>query len=254
MTAARALVVSVHDVAPPQWGQVRAMLDRLAAVGVRRRSLLVVPDFHGRAPIDEHDGFCAWLRDRRAEGDEIVLHGYAHREVRAPRGAVARFKNRWFTLGEGEFLSLDYEEACQRIQRGLAMLARVGLGARGFVPPAWLINDAGLKAAHDCGLDYTNSYLKVSDLTHGRTRFAPSLVFGPGHLDEDLGIRLQDGAFRAAARSPVVRVALHPPCLANPERWARIVTLVERHLRGREAITYAELLARWRARPAGSAS
>lgn len=250
MSATKSLVVSVHDVAPPQWGQVRAMLDRLAAVGVRRRSLLVVPNFHGHSPIDEREDFCGWLCERQRDGDEIVLHGFEHLEVCPPRGVTARFKNRWFTQGEGEFLSLDYARARARIERGLAMMGQAGLDVQGFVAPAWLINRHGVKAAGDCGLQYTNSYLTFSDLRNGWTRFAPSLVFGPGHLNEDVGIRLQGGMFRAVAVSPVVRIALHPPCIEHPARWERIVAVVERHARDREAITYAQLLEQWRTRSA----
>ena len=252
MSATKPLVVSVHDVAPPQWDQVRGMLDRLAAVGVRRRSLLVIPDFHGRARLDQHQDFCAWLRDRQRDGDEIVLHGYEHIAVRAPRGALERFKNRWFTKDEGEFLSLDYPQARARIERGLAVLERAGLAAQGFVAPAWLFTHAGADAARDCGLQYTNSYLTFSDLANGATRFAPSLVFGPGPLNEDAIISIQEHLFPAAALSPVLRVALHPPCIDHATRWERIVAIIERHLRYREAISYAQLLERWRTPPAQS--
>ncbi len=53
------------------------MLDRLAAVGVVRRSLLVIPNFRDGGGIDEHEALhqltSITLQD---DGDEMVLHGY----------------------------------------------------------------------------------------------------------------------------------------------------------------------------------
>jgi uncharacterized protein len=246
VSASKWLVVSVHDVAPPSWDQVRRMLDALEAVGVSRRSLLVIPNFRGRWPIDEHEAFCADLRDLQRAGDEVVLHGYEHTGVGTPSGPIARFKNRWFTVGEGEFLALDYRDARDRIERGLALARRVGLDVPGFIAPAWLINDDGLRAARDCGFQYTNSYLQLTDLVGGRSRFAPSLVFGPGALNEDLGIGVQARVSRLLARSPIVRVALHPPCIDHPARFTRVLSMIRTQLAEHQPITYIDLLSRLR--------
>ena len=254
MSAPARLVVSVHDVAPPHADRVRRMLDLLASIGVERRSLLAIPNYHGQSPIDRDDRFCAWLRACQHRGDEIVLHGYEHIGVGAPTTMRERFENRWSTQGEGEFLSLDYAQAADRIQRGLTLAARVGLEVRGFVAPAWLINRDGLRAARDLGCEYTNSYLGIADLRSGRSYFAPSLVFGPGHLNEDLGISLQARASAALDHCPTVRVVLHPPCIDHPARMARIVSLIERQLRSHRPVTYWELLGSLRASPLNEAS
>ena len=249
MSDPRHLVVSVHDVAPPQWHQVRRLLDQLAAIGVRHRSLLVIPNYHGHSPIDKHEAFGEWLRHRQREGDEVVLHGYEHLGIGAPRTVHDRFKNRWFTQGEGEFLSLDYARARERIERGLAMFHRVGLDAHGFVAPAWLITPDGVRAARDCGFQYTNSYLRFSDLQNGWSRLAPSLVFGPGHLNEDIGIHVQARVSRALACSSIVRVVLHPPCADHQARLTRIVGMITKHLRRHEPVSYLQLLTRLREPP-----
>src|SRR5512144_1309048 len=115
MTRPGRLVVSVHDVTPPTQDQVRRMRDLLDDIGVTRCSLLVIPNFRGRHPIDADAGFCAWLAGLRDRGDEIVLHGFEHVEVVAPTRVTERFKNRWYTKGEGEFLALDAAEAHARI-------------------------------------------------------------------------------------------------------------------------------------------
>ena len=251
MSGARRLVVSVHDVTPESRSRVESMLEMLTRLGIARRSLLVVPNFRGTRPLDADEDFCAWLRGCRARGDEIVLHGYEHVGVGRPRTAGERLRNRWFTQGEGEFLSLDYHAAFDRIARGQAMLRRAGLHPQGFVAPAWLITRDGLRAARDLGFQYTNTYLTVADLARERRHWVPSFVFGPGHLDEDLGIALQRGLALLAASCPVVRVVLHPPCVDHRARLARVLALIDAQRLGREPITYLQLLEALR-RPAGS--
>ena len=247
MTRAGRLVVSVHDVAPPTRDQVQRLLDMLAEVGVSRRSLLVIPNLRGRHPIDVDANFCAWLKGLSDGGDEVVLHGYEHVEVVPPRRPSERFQNRWFTQGEGEFLSLDRGHARERIALGQAVMARAGFDPQGFVAPAWLINDAGLGAAREVGLQYTNSYLRFTDLARGRSRLAPSLVFGPGHLDEDVGIALQRVLSKALSRYSVVRVALHPPCVEYPARMKHVLSMIVEQLQAHTPVTYIQLLADMRA-------
>jgi uncharacterized protein len=237
------LVVSVHDVAPQTRAQVERMLDELAAIGIARRSLLVIPNFRGISPIDRDQSFCAWLRERQQGGDEIVLHGYEHVAVGGPRNVRERFKNRWFTDHEGEFLSLGYDAALERITRGAAMFASVGLDARGFVAPAWLVTPDGLRAARTAGFEYSNSYASVIDLARQRTHTVPSLVFGPGHLDEDLGVALQRYVSRVMTRCARVRVVLHPPCLEHRRRFAHITSMIAEQMRTHEAVTYLDVLA-----------
>jgi uncharacterized protein len=239
----RQLVVSVHDVAPQTRPRVARLLDVLAAMGIERCSLLVIPNFKGEGSLDDHDDFCAWLRERREQGDEIVLHGYEHIGVGKPRTPAERFRNRWFTQGEGEFLSLEYDAAFDRIARGKAMMERAGLHPRGFVAPAWLVNERGLMAARDLGFQYTNSYLTVADLARRRTHWVPSLVFGPGHLDEDLGVALQRRLSGLLAGRPAIRIVLHPPCVDHQSRLTSVRSLIESHLRNRQPATYLQLLA-----------
>jgi predicted deacetylase len=250
--ASRQIVVSVHDVAPQTRPRVARLLDLLATIGIEQRSLLVIPNFQGHGSLDVHEDFCAWLRDRREQGDEIVLHGYEHVGIGQPRNAGERFRNRWFTQGEGEFLSLEYDAAFDRIARGKAMMERAGLHPRGFVAPAWLVNQDGLRAARDLGFQYTNSYLTVGDLARGRTHWVPSLVFGPGHLDEDLGIAVQRRLSRLLAGRPAIRIVLHPPCVDHQPRLASVQSMIEAQLEDRQPATYQQLLASLRREPSSA--
>lgn len=242
MTRSRYLVVSIHDVAPAYWSQTKAIVEHLDGIGVKRQSLLVIPNFRGREPISENLPFLDWLRERRHQGDEILLHGYEHVGVGTPVTIMEKIRARWQTQGEGEFLTLTYNEASRRIKLGMKMLGDASIEATGFVAPAWMINPDGLRAATDLGFQYTNNYFNVQDLTTRRSFIVPSLVFGPGALNEDLGIALQTMLSKFLHRAPVLRVILHPPCVENPARFEKILSILKTQRLDREPITYSELL------------
>ena len=119
----------------------------LDAAGVRRMSLLVIPDYHHRAPIVADTRFRRALDQRVAEGSELVLHGMFHLdEAPPPRGPVDFFRRRLLTRSEGEFAALPQAEAARRIADGVALFANMGWPLSGFVPPAWLMNVQSRKA------------------------------------------------------------------------------------------------------------
>jgi predicted deacetylase len=246
MLRLRQLVVSIHDVSPSSWSRVDRLLDILAAIGISRRSLLVIPNFRGEESLERHDDFCQWLRQRQESGDELVLHGHEHIAVGRPRTAAERFRNRWFTQGEGEFLSLAYAEAFERIAHGKALMDGAGLNTLGFVAPAWLINDDGLRAARSHGFQYTNSYQTLLDLPHERTHWVPSLVFGPGHLNEDVGIALQRRLLPLLGRCAAIRIVLHPPCVDHDTRLSHVLSIIASQIRDRQPVTYLQLLSELR--------
>jgi uncharacterized protein len=247
----RRLVVSIHDVAPQTWPQVRRIVDELAAQGVDRTSLLVVPYYHGQTKLERGSDLADWLRRTEEAGHEMVLHGWEHLGVGRPTTYRDAVKERWSTQGEGEFLSLDYPEARNRIERGLELFGQLGLHAYGFVAPSWLASKDTLLAASDLRLEYTNSYSTVSDLQRGTSRFVPSLVFGPGNLNEDVSIAAQSILAKLLRFRSTVRVVLHPPCIEHGRRWTRILSMIKVLIAGKQAATYHELLLAFR-RDAGS--
>ena len=69
--------VSIHDVSPAFSREVEHALLLCRARGVSP-ALLVVPDFHGKAPLAEAPEFVERLRDLVAQGSQILLHGLYH--------------------------------------------------------------------------------------------------------------------------------------------------------------------------------
>src|SRR4029079_17402502 len=71
--AGRAAVVALHDVSPATWRECRLLLERLDAAGVRPVTLLIVPDFHHRAPVGGDPAFLRAMDARLAPRDQVVL-------------------------------------------------------------------------------------------------------------------------------------------------------------------------------------
>ena len=123
------------------------------------------------------------------------------------------------------------------------IVQRAGFTCNGWVAPAWLINPEALRAVRDLGFRYTNSYFRVTDLTRDSSTIAPSLVFGPGRLNEDIGLAAQAALSRVLTRAPIVRIVLHPPCIDNPARFGRVLNMITSHLGNRQISTYGQFVA-----------
>jgi predicted deacetylase len=223
--------VSIHDVSPAWEREVDAALDLAASFGVRP-ALLVVPDFHGEAPLGEHPAYCERLRALEREGHEIYLHGYYHRardrggapepRERGGRGAGAgaagtlRARARWFYTqrivsgGEAEFSDVTREEAIERLDAGEQVLRDAGLTIKGFVAPAWSMPRWVLDLLAERGCSFTEDHTRVYDPASGRSRASVVMNYAsrtPGRLFSSVAwCRIA----RPAARVLPTRIAIHP--------------------------------------------
>ena len=113
----RALVVSIHDVAPSTRSRVEKILADLAQHQIDACSLLVVPDYHRQGRSLADPGFRSWLEEMNASGHEIVLHGFFHQRARKPdETAREKIVTRFYTADEGEFFDLGYADALRLIR------------------------------------------------------------------------------------------------------------------------------------------
>jgi predicted deacetylase len=237
----RELLITIHDVTPALMPRVEAIWRLCESRGVVP-GLLVIPDWHGAAPMESEVSFGPWLRARAAEGAEIFLHGERHDEVGSPRTFGDEIRAFGKTNKEGEFLTLDYAAARERIDRGVARLRAMGLEPVGFVPPAWLakrathdaVRDAGLRVSEDDGAVYVHAPAKTISSPvvrwsgRGAVRAYGSVLF------ERLRWWFQRG-------EPVVRLALHPGDLAHPATAASIERGLDAWLSVRKQTFYCEL-------------
>ncbi len=235
------LLVSIHDVAPPNRAAVERLWALCRSAGVTP-ALLVVPDWHGGAPLERHPDFVAWVRARVAEGAEVILHGERHDEVGRPRGWRDEWRAWGKTAREGECLTLPPAELAALVTRGLARLRALGLEPTGFIPPAWLMRDEARAALAATGLRFTETDTAVH-LFPGDRRLPSPAVRWSGRTP----FRARASALVAAARwrlqrhAALVRLALHPGDLAHPASAASVEREVARWTRLRPAIPYAAL-------------
>lgn len=206
--------VSIHDVSPAWAGEVEAALDACRAIGAKP-ALLVVPNFHGRAPLTGDGAFCARLRELQAEGHEIYLHGFLHRSADRFDG-VSGSRLRWIFAqrvvsgGEAEMNGVSPDQGRARLDEGETMLQGAGLRIDGFVAPAWSMPAWLLPELAARGYRFTEDHLRVYDPHAGRSR--PSVVLNwasrsPARIVST--VAWCRAAKHARALLPA-RVAIHP--------------------------------------------
>lgn len=241
----RALVVSVHDVAPETRVVAEKIVMELSQHRVSVCSLLVVPNYHHRGSSMEDSGFVRWLKDLEAQGHEVVIHGYFHERPRRDGERVReKFLTRIYTNDEGEFYDLDYDEALRRIARARDEFAKAGLTPRGFVAPAWLLGPAAERAAAEAEMEYTTRLTAVRDLRFGDNFLARTLVYSVRNSWRRAASLAWNGALaRRLAGAPLARVSIHPRDQDHPEIWQQILRLTDRLVEDRAATTYRDWIA-----------
>jgi predicted deacetylase len=217
--------VSIHDVSPVWERELDVALDMAHEAGVRP-ALLVVPDYHGRAPLARHPAFIERLRRLESEGHEIYLHGYYHRSrawddpeavaasargTRSPWDRVRHgFAQRVVSASEAEFSDVSREEATSRLDAGEKALRDAGLTIRGFVAPAWSMPGWVLALLAARGYRFTEDHLRIHDPAGGRSRASVVLNYASRTPLRLLSSALWCRLARPARRFLPARIAIHP--------------------------------------------
>jgi uncharacterized protein len=235
------LLVSIHDVSPAHEPNVLRLWDLCASRGVTP-ALLVVPDWHGQWPLQDHPRFINWIRGRAQDGAEIVLHGERHDEDGLPRRLVDHLRAWGKTDREGEFLTLDRSEAAERITRGLTLLRHLGLEPTGFVPPAWLAREATYEAAAAAGLGFSEDEYCVRLLPSHRRVASPVTRWStrtPTRAWGSIAVAVGRSMLQGKAKYP--RIAFHPRDVDRAATARSIERTLDRWLGQHSAGRYADL-------------
>ncbi|MBI5608326.1 MAG: DUF2334 domain-containing protein [Deltaproteobacteria bacterium] len=239
----RQTLVSLHDVSPAHDEVVFRSIEHLRSKGVDALTLLVVPDYHMRADLRHHRDFCKRLKRALGPRDEVALHGFYHLADRAPATAAAKLAAATLTAGEGEFQALDYPAALQRIQQGLHVIEEtLDLRPQGFVAPAWLQNDAVVRAVRAAGLQWCEDHLLVCDVQSGQQILAPALSMASRDPVRRLGsvaTASLGSALLPALRT--VRLAVHPGDYAHQPLVAALDGVLDRWLVHHPPVTLREI-------------
>lgn len=241
--SSRRLLVAIHDVTPAHARELARIYALLQELGIAQYALLVVPDWHGQWPLERHPRFADDLLARQEAGAEIFLHGYRHDEAGYRRSLLKRLRIAGRTARSAEFLVIPPAEADRRLELGLALCYRLGLQPVGFIPPAWLHGPGSLAALAQRGLGVTEGFARITNVARGAHRLAPALSFSTARrwrsqLTAGLG-RLRP---LLEARRPLVRVAIHPPDIAEPVVAAALRAVLKRLVGEREPTTYRSAL------------
>jgi uncharacterized protein len=239
------LVVSLHDVHPSSLSAVERQRSELRQVGVRKFSLLVVPNWHAQEPLEGNSAFIATVSRWASEGDEIVLHGYTHSCVGLPEAKRDLFWTRLYTSREAEFLVVPADECRRRLTLGRALFDSFGWNAVGFIAPAWLMAPHVTSTLRDLGFAYTTTRTDVVPLwTHASPVRSPSLCYSTRSSWRRVASRVWNPCLlRTRRHSSVLRVSLHPGDIEHPTVWNQIKTLISASIdAGRTATTYRDFI------------
>jgi len=241
----RALVVSVHDVSPLTRASCDKIVQELRPLGIATGSLLVIPNHHGKAPVDKDATFKAWMLKLVQQGYEPVLHGYYHARTAKPTdGRITKFTTQFYTAGEGEFFDLAREEAVERLHMGIDDLAFLGRKIYGFVAPAWLLGYEAEAAVRKVGFSYITNVgsVKVFDGVH---RYASrSLVWSTrAPWRRIVSLAWNQGLASRLRERSLLRIGIHPADCEIPSVWSQVKSIINVALEDRQPVSYEQFIA-----------
>lgn len=239
------LQLTVHDVTPAHEETLRRIHSALRELGVRRYSMLVVPDYHGRWLLDEFPDFCKWLSELERNGVEVVLHGFKHIAGSSPLSISERIRSALFTRGEGEFLGLDEKAAEKLLLEGRAVLERtLGIEVNGFVAPAWLYSRSSIAALARTGFTFAESRWRIWDPRTDRTilRMPAVNYAGGSFVKRTLAAFWVTVSGMLLRGSPAVRFAIHPCDFEDDVRQKAVIERLKTLLGRRETVSFSDLL------------
>ena len=245
----KSLIVSLHDAHPGSQAQIAEQVAFLAAYGITRSSILVVPEFHHGGSLAADKNFCDTVSDWQNKGHEIVLHGYFHdRKESPPEKLSTVFWTRLYTNREAEFLDLPRETARARLEKGRALFDSLGWRATGFVAPAWLMVEGLTNLLAEMKSAYTTRLGEVIPLLPGlnRVKSSQSLCYSTRAGWRRFASALWNKYLYDKLReSDLVRLSLHPRDLEFPLMRRQIDQILRASLkRGFEPTTYGDYVAR----------
>lgn len=241
----RRLVVSFHDLHPGSREVCERFLKRLAALGIDRMTLLVVPCWHGAPPFTEDEDYTNWLRGLAASGYEICLHGFFHKVTDVTGNLRNKIVGRVYTASEGEFYQITSEQADDLVARGLNMLrSDAGLPVTGFTPPAWLLSENGRGGLVRAGLMYSTTFAGVDLLQSNEQIAAPTVVWSCRNAWRRFVSRIWVRYWGWHNRhAPILRIAVHPGDFVDERVETSVYAQIEKAVgAGRTPVAYADLV------------
>jgi hypothetical protein len=240
------LLVSLHDVTPFHLPRLQKAEALCVALGVDKISFLLIPDYHSLGRSDLSPDFVAWCRRDRAFDVEWFLHGYTHADEAPASVALTprdRFRRRFLTGSEGEFLPLEAIDQQRRIQDGLAVFRQcLRSDPTGFVAPAWLFNRHLFSILRDSSLHYTEDHSRLFSVATGKSLRSPVITWATRSWLRKHGSAIAAPLLtRHWHNEDILRVAMHPFDFDHPETVDSIRENLARLMSKREMLFTSEL-------------
>lgn len=206
------LIVSVSGIAARTRADAESFCAQLDARGVPA-SLLVAPRLGADYRLDRDPDTVEWLRQRRADGAAIVLHGFDEAATKKRRG---------------EFATLAAHEANLRLLGADRQLEHLGLRTRLFAAPGWAVSQGTVTALPRNGFRLLAGLHGVTDLVADRTVRARVVGIGAGFLSAPRWYRLLVATSeRIARRGGMVRLSVGARRLSDPGAAAAMLDAVD---------------------------
>jgi predicted deacetylase len=255
--AARTIAVALHDVEPATFERCALIRDWLYDHGIDRVTMMVIParDLH---PLGERSPeMVGWLLERERAGDAIAQHGFQHlrswRARRSPSRAGGPYQA-VRTLGavrDSEFVGLDEQETRRAVDAGRRVLKLAGLEPRGFVAPGYAYTPAlrrtlgerfqwwaELLGLHRAGCG--SGALGAVGVAERELLGPPIALSSQGRVRRAVSPALLRAG--ALVSGTTLRLDLHPADLDHQRHMLALEWVLHRCARGRESVTYEQLV------------
>ncbi|MDR0534349.1 MAG: polysaccharide deacetylase family protein [Verrucomicrobiales bacterium] len=234
------LIVSLHDYHPGSHAAIKEQIETLNIWGVKNVSILVVPHYHHQKATKDSASSLAYLGERQAANDDLVVHGYYHDRV--GQGSGSFFWTKLYTANEAEFLDLSDGEVRHRLTRALTLWEEQGWKPEGFIAPAWLMPEEQDVILKRMNFTYTTRLKYFQNLRNLQKTETQSLCYSTrAKWRRDVSLRWNKWLFaRLLKTKDVIRLSLHPNDLKFEPIKLQIQDIVETALtEGYQPLTYA---------------
>jgi predicted deacetylase len=242
----RRLLVAIHDVGPRFEREVETLRSHLAAsVPLANVAMLVVPNHWGEAPLTVGSPFARRLAHWASTGADVFAHGWFHRDTTRHDTRWARLKARHMTAGEGEFLGLGLIDSAQRMALGKRLIEEIiERPVAGFIAPAWLYGPGARQALAEGEFALAEDHWRVWRATTGEIACRGPVITWASRSRARIASSLAVARLLPPllARTPVVRVAVHPGDTRVPALMDSIARTLDRLSVDRIVSRYADLV------------
>ena len=241
------LVVSIHDVTPEFKQELTTIVSELDKIGIKKTSVLIIPNYYENKNLVKDNQFTDWLYQLYDNGNELVQHGYNHLCTNYNfKSHIQKFIGTKINHSEGEFQNISYDEAKSKIQKGKDIFNTLGLTkliSKGFVAPAWLLNQESEKAIKDAGFDYYTTFRHINFPKQKKKEKSEAIVFtsGNGFANKMFALYNHDLTHRVFKNRRIARITIHPKDL-HSNHFDSVLDSIKKVRKGREIITYADLI------------